>query len=116
MFSTLSNIAVSSLKYKFFGHRTPIVLSIGITSRCNLQCSYCYSAKDNLSAKDVDLEHVTKTIEEFYALGTRVVMLQGGEPLLHKDIVKIIDYVKSKNMYCSVTTNGVNFNKYIDFI
>ena len=114
MFSTLLNIAVSSLKYKFFGHRTPTVLSIGITSRCNLQCAYCYSAKDNLNARDVDLEHITKTIEKFYALGTRVVMLQGGEPMLHKDIAKIIDYVKSKNIYCSVTTNGVNFDKYID--
>ena len=75
MFSTLSNITVSSLKYKFFGQRTPIVLSIGITSRCNLQCSYCYSAKDNLSAKDVDLEHVTKTIEEFYAKMAVLVLL-----------------------------------------
>ncbi len=114
MFLNLMEIALSTFRYKLFKHRTPLVLSMSVTSRCNLKCVYCYSAEDNLKAKDVPLEDVTSIIDEFYKLGTRVIMLQGGEPLVHKNIVDIVNHVKSKQMYCAVTTNSVNFERYLD--
>lgn len=113
MITTLFNIIANTLRYKFFKVRTPIVLSISITSRCNLKCAYCYSLEDNRTAKDVPAEEVIKTIDEFYSLGTRVVMLQGGEPLLHKDLDDIVNHVKSKNMYCAITTNSLDFGRHI---
>lgn len=110
----LINIAASTLKYKFFKIRTPIVVSVSITSRCNLRCVYCYSKEDNRYAKDVPKEEIFKIIDTFCGLGTGVVMLQGGEPLLHKDLEQIIDYIKNKKIYCSVTTNSLNLEKHID--
>jgi len=104
------------LKYKFFGIRTPIVASIGVTSKCNLKCEYCYAEVDNLNGKDWPFEDLKEIIDRLHSLGTRVIMLQGGEPLLHTRIDDIIEYVKSKNIYCSITTNSYTFSKHIDAI
>jgi len=111
---TILDITLSTLKYKFFGIRAPIVLSISITSRCNLKCVYCYSEADNRHAHDVPFAEIKDILDRFYALGTRIVLLQGGEPLLHKDLDAIITYVKSKGIYCAVTTNALNFRDRLD--
>lgn len=114
MFSLLTTIALQVLRYRIFGTRTPVVLSISVTSRCNLRCVYCYSEEDNKHAADVPTSELFRIIDEFYALGTRVFMLQGGEPLLHPDIDTIIAHIKSKKAYCSVTTNGVFFRQHLE--
>jgi MoaA/NifB/PqqE/SkfB family radical SAM enzyme len=61
-------------------------------------------------------ETIKRIIDEAYALGTRVVMLQGGEPLLHPDIGDIIKHVVAKKMYCAITTNAVFIEKHIDVL
>ena len=114
MIKNIFDILNSSLKYKISGKRTPVVVSMSLTGKCNLKCSYCYSMHDNENPSDVPADTVISRIDELYRLGTRVLMLQGGEPLLHKDLGRIIRHVKSRGMYCSVTTNGLNFEKYID--
>ena len=116
MLKNLIGISLSVLKYRVFGTRTPIVASIGVTSKCNLKCEYCYAEVDNLNGKDWPFEDLTKIIDQLHAMGTRVIMLQGGEPLLHTRIDDIINYVKSKNIYCSITTNSYTFAKHIDAI
>ena len=87
------------------------MLSISISGRCNLRCAYCYSLEDSRTAKDVPLGEVIRTVDEFYALGTRVVLLQGGEPLLHNNLDDIVEHIKSKKMYCAITTNALDFEK-----
>lgn len=114
MISLLTDIATQVLRYRLFGTRTPLVLSISVTGRCNLRCVYCYSEEDNKHAADVPTSELLRIIDEFYELGTRVFMLQGGEPLLHPDIDSIIAYIKTKRAYCSVTTNGVYFRQHLD--
>jgi len=114
MLKNLIEISTSVLKYRLFGTRTPIVASIGITSKCNLKCDYCYAEVDNLNGKDWPFDDLKRVIDQFYSMGTRVIMLQGGEPLLHTRIDDIIDYVKSKKIYCSITTNSYTFAKHID--
>ncbi|MDD2365628.1 MAG: radical SAM protein [Desulfuromonadaceae bacterium] len=106
MIATLAAIGRDVIAHKLCGRRKPLVLSISVTSRCNLRCSYCYSAEDNLNARDVSADEICQTMAAFYELGTRVIMLQGGEPLLHPEIDRIISFVKKKGMYCAVTTNG----------
>lgn len=113
MLTTLTQIAIQTLRYRLFGTRTPLVLSLSVTSRCNLRCTYCYSEADNRHAADVPTRELFRIIDEFYTLGTRVFMLQGGEPLLHPDIDAIIAHVKSKKAYCSVTTNGTYVQKHL---
>lgn len=114
MLTTLAHIALQTLRYRLFGIRTPLVLSLSVTGRCNLRCIYCYSEDDNRHGTDVSLQELLGIIDEFHALGTRVFMLQGGEPLLHPDIAAVIAHVKSKGAYCAITTNGMYVHKHIE--
>lgn len=114
MISSLAAICRDVLGYKKFGIRKPLVLSISITSRCNLRCSYCYSASDNMSGRDIPTDELCGIIDAFHSIGTRIIMLQGGEPLLHKEVDRIITHVKSKGMYCAVTTNGMYVPEHLD--
>ena len=116
MIKNLVDILKASLQYKFSGKRTPVVVSMSLTGKCNLKCRYCYSANDNEKSRDVPLDTLISRIDGFYNIGTRVLMLQGGEPLLHKDLDAVIRHAKSRGMYCSITTNGVNFGKYVGIL
>jgi radical SAM protein with 4Fe4S-binding SPASM domain len=84
-------------------------LRIEITGRCNLLCKYCYNEKFNsnkVSDKELSFEEIKKLIDEGIPLGVENVLLIGGEPLLHPNIIQILDYIKNKNLSLSITSNG----------
>ena len=110
----LTSMGIGALQHKALGKRIPLIVSISLTSKCNLRCIYCYSYEDNQSATTVPFERLKWIIDEFHNLGTKVIMLQGGEPTLHKQFDHIVDYVKAKGLYCSVTTNGVRFERHLN--
>lgn len=114
MIATLVHSAICAVRYTINRTRTPLVLSLSLTGRCNLRCVYCYSEDDNKHAADVPTQELLRIIDEFYSLGTRIFMLQGGEPLLHPDIDGIIAHITAKNAYCAVTTNGVYVKKNLE--
>ncbi len=87
--------------------RTPRSLDLEITSRCNANCHYCYY----LNNPDVNYSDLpTATWLTFFAeLASCQVMnvtLQGGEPLLRKDFLTLVDGVVANRMRFSVLTNG----------
>lgn len=88
-------------------------LSLLITERCNLRCSYCYSKKGLV--KSMTLETAISVIDDtLERLGesTRLnLLLMGGEPFLSfdliKDIVKYIrDYYPHRQIFIKTVTNG----------
>lgn len=94
----------------------PHTLTLYITNRCNKTCNICptYSPlRQNyipLDAKDRELpyEQIIKLINDIARLGTKTIILSGGgEPLCHKDIIKVIAYIKEKGLVCGLITNGI---------
>lgn len=84
-------------------------LRIEITGKCNLLCKYCYNEKFNsskISNKEISLSQIKTLIDEGCKLGINNVLLIGGEPLLHPDIIDILDYITKKKCSLSITTNG----------
>ncbi len=84
-------------------------LRIEITGRCNLLCKYCYNEKFNsnkISNKELSLKEIKKLIDEGIQLGIENVLLIGGEPFLHPDIIQILDYIKKNGLSLSITSNG----------
>lgn len=78
---------------------------IQITNRCNLKCKYCYmDANKNLL--DLSFSRFEEIIKKFQVLGIRNVMLSGGEPCLHRDIVKMITYLSEHGLKVGLVTNG----------
>ena len=75
--------------------RSPLLLVIEITDRCNLNCKYCYdrfgyNKRENC---DISLEDFSLIVEEAKDIGIFDINLSGGEPFIHKDILKFIEMV-----------------------
>ena len=87
-------------------------LRISLTDRCNFRCFYCRSADDNfLAPKEsiLTLEEIIYLSEIFVSLGIEKIRLTGGEPLLRKDLEKLIKNLaklKPKLKDLAITTNG----------
>jgi MoaA/NifB/PqqE/SkfB family radical SAM enzyme len=72
--------------------------------RCNLSCSYC-NEYDAVS-KPVALETIFQRIDKLASLGTTIVTISGGEPLLHPELDDIIRHIRQHGMIAGLITNG----------
>lgn len=88
------------------GKKTPLSVSIRSTFRCNIACKYCQVWKTDKSKEELSTKDYYKLFDELESLGTKVISLTGGEPLLRKDIDKIVSYAKSKSFYLVLASNG----------
>lgn len=78
-----------------------------ITRRCNLKCVYCYNNSRSDFRVELDKERIFQVIDRLYESGTFEVRLTGGEPTLHPDFFEILDYLKKKDFFVSLGSNGV---------
>ena len=83
----------------------PLYIQIEPTLNCNLKCKMCYGTYKKRPCKDMTFEDYKKTIDQFPSSVT--IHLQGlGEPFLHKDVFKMIQYTKFKKLNIGLTTNA----------
>lgn len=87
----------------------PPCLFVEVTNRCNLTCPTCQLGTDQAykgyNKADLTFEQFKKIIDQIPSLV--YVTLQGvGEPLLNKDIVKMIKYCSDKGISTYINTNG----------
>lgn len=90
---------------------------IEVTDKCNMCCNTCYASSGK--GKDKDLETIKKMIDfAAEAEGGRgeVLQVSGGEPTLHKDIIKIIEYAREKFQYVMLNTNGIRIAEDLEFV
>jgi MoaA/NifB/PqqE/SkfB family radical SAM enzyme len=84
--------------------RHPLLVHIIPMRRCNLACTYCNEFDD--FSKPVALEEMFRRIDRLGAMGTAVVTISGGEPLLHPDLDAIIARIRKNGMMAGLITNG----------
>ena len=87
-------------------------LRVSVTDRCNLRCQYCMPERDYvwLPRKDVlDFEEIGRLVDVFTGLGVDRVRLTGGEPLVRREISRLVALLAGKPAIrdLSMTTNGV---------
>lgn len=98
--------------------------SIELTRACNMSCSYCYVRSRLNSGQNMTKDHVN-AIFEFYntyaddknkIAETPYIRITGGEPLINRGTVDLINYIASKweKSKLLLFTNGVNLLKYYD--
>ncbi len=109
-------MGTSLLRAKVTGRRFPFMINWAITGRCNLRCKHCYGAYGDLQREELPADIIFRTIDQLQEMGTRRITIEGGEPLVRRDIVDIIDYINSKGMEISLCTNGILLDKYISRI
>jgi len=84
--------------------RHPIMAHIIPIRRCNLACAYCNEYDD--FSKPVATDVVISRINKLADLGTSIITLSGGEPLLHPDLDEIIAAMRRRGVMACMITNG----------
>src|SRR5690349_13755626 len=84
--------------------RHPIMAHIIPIRRCNLSCTYCNEYDD--FSKPVPTEVLAARIGRLADLGTSILTLSGGEPLLHPDLDGIISEMRRRGVLACMITNG----------
>ncbi len=82
----------------------PLLAHIIPMRRCNLACTYCNEFDD--FSKPVPIEEMYRRIDKLGALGTSVVTISGGEPLMHPELDDVIYRIRQNGMIAGLITNG----------
>ncbi|MEK7244620.1 MAG: adenosyl-hopene transferase HpnH [Pseudomonadota bacterium] len=93
--------------------RYPLVLMLEPLFRCNLACPGCgkIDYEDDILNRRLSVEECLQAVDE---CGAPVVSIPGGEPLLHKEIDKIVAGIVARKKFVYLCTNGLLLEKKID--
>ena len=97
----IKGAAIAGLRLR----RVPLFASLEVTRRCNGLCQYCHSVAS--ATDDLPAATWTAIIDDLAASGTRVVSFTGGEPLLRKDLPRLVDHAVARNIEVKLNTNGM---------
>ena len=95
-----ARMLVRSLRFRY----QPVAAHLIPIRRCNLSCTYCNEYDDR--SAPVPTADVLRRIDRLADLGTGVVTLCGGEPLLHPDLDAIINHIRRRGAIATLITNG----------
>ena len=92
-------------------------LRISVTDRCNLRCTYCMPAEGIPLIQHSDIlsfEEIMEVVDAALALGVDKIRITGGEPLVRKGIVNLVQMIASKPgvQDLGMTTNGQLLEKF----
>src|SRR5262249_43071147 len=82
----------------------PIVAQIIPIRRCNLACTYC-NEFDQISAP-VPVREMMRRVDRLADLGTTIITISGGEPMLHPDLDQIVSHIRRRGAIATLITNG----------
>ncbi len=84
----------------------PVCLYLEVTNRCNLLCETCPRTFEELEKPaDMSFELFTKIVDQVPNIA-RVVLHGVGEPMLVKDLFRMVRYLKDRGTYVLFNTNG----------
>src|SRR3954466_2932771 len=82
----------------------PVLAHVIPMRRCNLACTYCNEYDD--VSKPVAIDTMCERLDHLADLGTTIITISGGEPLLHPDLDLIIARIRKRGMLAGMITNG----------
>jgi len=91
----------------------PRSVRLSLTDRCDLACIYCRPKGDDAYVSErLDFEAWQTMVQGLVAAGVRRVRLTGGEPLLHRDVVRVVRYLNEQRLDdVALTTNATRLEK-----
>ncbi|MES2389713.1 MAG: radical SAM protein [Bacteroidota bacterium] len=87
----------------------PVLCNYYVTYRCNATCSFCDIWEK--PSPYVTLENAAENLKALKALGVKVIDFTGGEPLLHREMDKLLALAKSMGFITTLTTNTLLYPK-----
>jgi cyclic pyranopterin phosphate synthase len=88
--------------------RTIDYLRLSVTEACNFRCVYCAPNGHSISSSPLSITGIARVVRASVALGITKIRLTGGEPLVRRDIVEIVQAIAAVDGVSdlSMTTNG----------
>lgn len=91
----------------FASTKHPVLVHIVPMRRCNLACTYCNEF--DKTSDPVAIDVMLQRIDKLAALGSSVITISGGEPMMHPEIYEIIARIRHHGMIAGLISNGYYF-------
>jgi heme d1 biosynthesis radical SAM protein NirJ len=90
----------------------PVVIW-NLIRRCNLACKHCYTTSADIDFPgELSTEEIYTVMDDLKAFKVPVLILSGGEPLLHPDIFNISRRAKAMGFYVALSSNGTRISEH----
>ena len=115
----MAHLKVMNAMIDPFG-RAITYLRVSVTDRCDLRCVYCMAEEMTFLPKRdlLTLEELERVCAAFIGLGTRKIRLTGGEPLVRRDVLRLVERLGQRIGggldELTLTTNGTQLARYAD--
>ena len=84
----------------------PVVIW-NLIRRCNLTCKHCYTTSADIDFPgELTTPEIYQVMDDLKGFKVPVLILSGGEPLLHPDIFEISQHAKEMGFYLALSSNG----------
>lgn len=88
--------------------RKPVLAVFEVCLRCNSACGYC-DLPLNVGRYEMSREEISRVFTDLYQDGLRFVFVQGGEPLVRRDLAEILEDLAEIGFSLTLITNGTRF-------
>jgi MoaA/NifB/PqqE/SkfB family radical SAM enzyme len=86
----------------------PVLATFQVNLRCNSACGYC-DLPLNTGRYEMTREEIRRVFSCLHRDGVRFVLVQGGEPLLRRDLPEILEDLSELGLHLTLITNGTKF-------
>ncbi len=93
----------------------PLGIVLALTIRCNMRCAMCVQVEEReKGTPELTLDDLKGVLDDLAASFhfKPFIHLIGGEPLLYRDLIPLLAYIKEQGFNCSLTTNGLLLERY----
>lgn len=97
-------------KGQIYRLNSPLSVFWAVTDLCNLNCCYCYTSANKNQKSQLSLAECYSLICELCKQNVCEIIIEGGEPLLHPDILEIISYIKNRGIIVTILTNATKLD------
>ena len=88
------------------GLAAPICLTWEVTYGCNLACAHCLSSSGKRDPRELSTDQCMALIDELAAMQVFYVNVGGGEPLVRRDFLDLVDHAVARRVGVKFSTNG----------
>lgn len=90
-----------------FHLRTPPLVWLELTRKCNLSCPHCYIDAGKARAEEMSTERWRQLLDEMADMGVWAVAFTGGEPTLHPAFAELVRHARSRDLLVGIATHGM---------
>ncbi|RJQ13959.1 MAG: radical SAM protein [Nitrospiraceae bacterium] len=86
-------------------------MEVEFNRNCNFNCIYCYVQNDLNGKRELTGEEIRDVLVQSRELGSRKIIILGGEPMLYQHILETVKFIKGLGMEIEIFTNGANITE-----